>query len=189
MHSSPREQCAMSAARLDCVPDGKKSPASMPKRSAQTACRRLTVGSSPKTSSPTGASAMARRIAGDGWVTVSLRRSIMGRPKKNSGSVPELPLSQRFVHLLQGGAARAELALPQLVQRLRHRIEAAVEVARRVVDVEQPGHDLADRMARLDMGYRGDPVGGVVVGGELPQPDHGAVVLADLAHVARCEFG
>ena len=36
----------------------------------------MTVGSSPKTSSPTSASAIARRIAGVGWVTVSLRRSI-----------------------------------------------------------------------------------------------------------------
>ena len=36
----------------------------------------LTVGSSPKTSSPTSASAMARRIAASGFVTVSLRRSI-----------------------------------------------------------------------------------------------------------------
>ena len=36
----------------------------------------MTVGSSPRTSSPTSASAMARRISGDGRVTVSLRRSI-----------------------------------------------------------------------------------------------------------------
>ncbi len=39
----------------------------------------LTVGSSPKTSSPTSASAIARRIAGVGLVTVSERRSIGGR--------------------------------------------------------------------------------------------------------------
>jgi len=38
-----------------------------------------TVGSSPKTTSPTSASAMARRIAGVGLVTVSDLRSIGGR--------------------------------------------------------------------------------------------------------------
>ena len=38
--------------------------------------RAMTVGSSPKTSSPTSASAMARRIAGVGLVTVSERRSM-----------------------------------------------------------------------------------------------------------------
>ena len=38
----------------------------------------LTVGSSPKTSSPTRASAIARRMAAVGWVTVSERRSMTG---------------------------------------------------------------------------------------------------------------
>src|SRR4051794_38057596 len=75
MTSSPRSQCAITAARLDCVPDGKKSPACMPKRSAQTSWSLLTVGSSPNTSSPTAASAMALRMPGEGWVTVSLRKS------------------------------------------------------------------------------------------------------------------
>src|SRR5215470_3425721 len=49
----------------------------MPSSSATRACRRLTVGSSPKTSSPTSARAIASRIAGVGRVTVSERRSIM----------------------------------------------------------------------------------------------------------------
>ena len=43
--------------------------------SANISCRRLTVGSSPYWSSPTSASAMARRMAGVGRVTVSERRS------------------------------------------------------------------------------------------------------------------
>jgi hypothetical protein len=75
--SSPRWQCAMMAERLDWVPEGKKSAASMPKRRAISSCRRFTVGSSPKTSSPTTADAMASRMPGEGWVTVSLRRSTM----------------------------------------------------------------------------------------------------------------
>src|SRR5262249_34012740 len=67
------------------VPEGTNSAASFPSTCAASACRRLTEGSSPKTSSPTSASAMARRMAAEGLVTVSLRRSIMltrscGRP-------------------------------------------------------------------------------------------------------------
>ena len=41
----------------------------------QAACRRFTVGSSPKTSSPTSASAMQALMPGVGRVTVSLRKS------------------------------------------------------------------------------------------------------------------
>src|SRR5262249_41522184 len=70
---------------LAWVPEARNGPASSPSTCAASACRRLTVGSSPKTSSPTSASAMARRMAAEGLVTVSLRRSIMlvrscGRP-------------------------------------------------------------------------------------------------------------
>ena len=43
--------------------------------SAQRSSSRFTVGSSPYQSSPTSASAMARRISGVGRVTVSERRS------------------------------------------------------------------------------------------------------------------
>src|SRR2546427_52199 len=56
-------------------PVGTNSAASLPKISAARFSSRLTVGSSPYTSSPTSASAMARRIAAVGRVTVSDRRS------------------------------------------------------------------------------------------------------------------
>src|SRR5439155_13015199 len=59
------------------VPEGTNSAASFPSTCAAISCRRLTQGSSPKTSSPTSASAMARRMPAEGLVTVSLRRSIM----------------------------------------------------------------------------------------------------------------
>src|SRR5262245_11214984 len=59
------------------VPEGTKSAASLPRISAARSCRRLTVGSSRWTSSPTSASAIARRMARVGLVTVSLRRSII----------------------------------------------------------------------------------------------------------------
>src|SRR5258706_2188631 len=76
MYSSPRWQCAISATRLLWVPLGRNSPASIPTISATRACRAFTVGSSPKTSSPTSAAAIAARIPAEGLVTVSLRRSI-----------------------------------------------------------------------------------------------------------------
>src|SRR5882672_9187010 len=78
MYSSPRPQCAINAARLLWVPLGKNNALSKPKRSATTRCNSLTVGSSPYTSSPTEAAAMAERMLGEGWVIVSLRRSIGG---------------------------------------------------------------------------------------------------------------
>src|SRR4051812_8418204 len=64
-----------SASWLAIVPDGTNSAASIPKSAAASDCSRLTVGSSPYASSPTSASAIARRISGVGVVTVSDRRS------------------------------------------------------------------------------------------------------------------
>ena len=58
------------------VPLAVSSPASCPSMAAASSCSSLMEGSSPKTSSPTSASAMARRISSVGLVTVSLRRSI-----------------------------------------------------------------------------------------------------------------
>src|SRR5690606_15508305 len=60
------------------VPEGTNSAASFPSRAAAISCSRLTVGSSPYTSSPTGALAIAWRMASVGCVTVSDRRSITG---------------------------------------------------------------------------------------------------------------
>ena len=54
----------------------RRAAASLPNCAAMRSCRALTVGSSPKTSSPNWAVAMAASMAGVGRVTVSLRRSI-----------------------------------------------------------------------------------------------------------------
>src|SRR5437899_12431585 len=64
--------------RLPMQPEGTKSAASLPKISAARRSSLLTVGSSRYTSSPTSASAMARRMDGVGRVTVSLRKSTTG---------------------------------------------------------------------------------------------------------------
>jgi hypothetical protein len=60
---------------LAIVPDGVNSAASCPNSAAVSASSRMTVGSSPNTSSPTSAAAIAARISGVGRVTVSDRRS------------------------------------------------------------------------------------------------------------------
>ena len=56
------------------------SAASTSNMSATTSCRRLTVGSSPSTSSPTSAFAMTLRMSSDGLVTVSDRKSMCFMP-------------------------------------------------------------------------------------------------------------
>ena len=93
--SSPRRRCASCETRLPIVPEATNRPASLPSSSAARSWRAMTVGSSPNTSSPTSASAIARRMAGDGFVTVSLRRSIrvMGgvRCESSSGCMTRVP--------------------------------------------------------------------------------------------------
>jgi hypothetical protein len=59
------------------VPLGQNREASMPNMLAASFSRAFTVGSSPKTSSPTGALDIAANIFGLGFVTVSDLKSIM----------------------------------------------------------------------------------------------------------------
>lgn len=65
----------VSAARLAMVPVGSSRPASLPNIVATRVSSALTVKSSPNTSSPTSAAAIAARICGVGRVTVSERKS------------------------------------------------------------------------------------------------------------------
>ena len=93
--SSPRRVSARTAAWLHIVPEGKYRPASLPSSPAAYSCRRMTVGSSPRTSSPTSASSMARRISADGRVTVSLRRSIVFMSPFWSGARRATPVAAK----------------------------------------------------------------------------------------------
>src|SRR5262249_18927565 len=68
------------------VPLGTKRAASLPSSSAIRSSRRLTDGSSPYWSSPTGAAAIAWRMPGEGKVTVSGRRSML--LGKRIGDIP-----------------------------------------------------------------------------------------------------
>src|SRR5438477_644131 len=78
--SWPGRVCVTTETRLPCVPEVTKSPAGLPSRCAASASRRRTVGSSPQTSSPTSARAMASRISGVGCVSVSDLKSITSCP-------------------------------------------------------------------------------------------------------------
>src|SRR5690348_10992153 len=78
---------------LAIVPDGTNRAASLPVISAKVSWRRLTVGSSPYWSSPTSASAIARRMAGVGRVTVSERRSTSTGPPYGTTGVLTGPRS------------------------------------------------------------------------------------------------
>lgn len=73
--SSARPQCAPTQTRFPMVPVGTNRAASLPSSAAMRDSSSFTVGSSPNTSSPTSASAMARRMPSLGLVSVSDRRS------------------------------------------------------------------------------------------------------------------
>src|SRR3954471_14257567 len=107
--SSPGWVWTLTAIWFDIVPDGTNRAASLPSRAATVSSSLLTVGSSPKTSSPTGASLMAARMAGVGRVTVSLRRSIKAGAMRGSGLL--LPILQEV--------AVADLAEEDLAGRCR----------------------------------------------------------------------
>src|SRR6185312_13841011 len=75
--SSCGRQWTRTAIWLDIVPVGTKRAASLPSVSATRRSSSFTVGSSPNTSSPTAAAIMAANMPGVGFVSVSLRRSII----------------------------------------------------------------------------------------------------------------
>src|SRR6266511_4529012 len=105
--SSPGCVWARTQVWFDIVPDGTNRAASLPSSAATRCSSRLSVGSSPKTSSPTSAEAIAARIPAVGRVTVSLRKSM-----KLSGMVgPELRLVETLQIPAAVGAAQADDAV------------------------------------------------------------------------------
>ena len=74
---SPGSVCVRIATWLDMLPVGTNTASSLPISSAVSSSSSLTVGSSPYTSSPTAAAAIASRISVVGLVTVSLLISTM----------------------------------------------------------------------------------------------------------------
>jgi hypothetical protein len=70
-----RDVHTRSAVWLPIVPLTTNMPASLPRSSAERRSSSFTVGSSPHAAFPTSARAIASRISGVGFVTVSERRS------------------------------------------------------------------------------------------------------------------
>ena len=69
----------MRAIRLVCVPEGAEQRGLEAQQLRRVLLQRVDGGSSPNTSSMSGAACMAaRNVAWVGWVTVSLRKSGMG---------------------------------------------------------------------------------------------------------------
>ena len=116
--SWPRPRWASWATRLPIVPEATKSPASLPSSSAARSSRAMTVGSSPKTSSPTSAAAIARRISAVGLVTVSDRRSIMsmghGRIPRRRVEGGRERLGGRGIGIDRGCTVRPWAAVPDI---------------------------------------------------------------------------
>jgi hypothetical protein len=103
--SSPAFTSTRTASRLASEPVTVNSADSNPNMSATRASRALTVGSSPYTSSPTSATAIACRIASVGRVTVSLRRSTTLSPPftlhpfpRREGGTRSAPRMQHLGH-------------------------------------------------------------------------------------------
>src|SRR3712207_3938302 len=88
--SPPGGTSSCSAIWLAIVPVGQNSAASCPNIRATEASSALTVGSSPKTSSPTTAAAIAARISSVGLVTVSDRRSATQHLRDEEGQFEAL---------------------------------------------------------------------------------------------------
>src|SRR5580658_7249014 len=148
---------------LPIVPVGTNSAASLPAISAARASSRFTVGSSPYPSSPTSASAMARRISGVGRVTVSLRRST--NPDPPVGAVAGAMTSM----LATTACGSPSLAAPGGAQGE----EPFGDVGELGVHCRHPGEQLA---------RQGDVPGPLVqIGQDVPLPE---VTVTGIAEVA-----
>src|ERR1043166_9316140 len=135
--SWPACVCATTETRLPIVPEATKTAASLPSRAAAIASSRCTVGSSPHTSSPTSARAMASRISGVGSVSVSERRSTM------SCTLGLLPLGARVrAQPLEG--APAELRVPIFIDELAEEVVGLAGLALGDVHLGQREERLGD---------------------------------------------
>src|SRR5215203_1465157 len=149
MTSWPRWTCAIWATRLPIAPEETKSPPSLPSSSATRSSSARTVGSSPKTSSPTSACAIASRIAGVGRVTVSDRRSACTA----SVLVEHLGDEERQLEALlvvePGVADRLVAQVEVGVEDLLRPADALGDVVARELDVDAAGHG-AERAVHLE---------------------------------------
>src|SRR5579884_4315679 len=118
MTSWPERARARTPSRLPMVPLGTNSAASFPISAAARSWSRFTVGSSPKTSSPSSASAMARRISGVGMVTVSERRSMVTTGPLCSSPGPTIAPASSPPPAREPGPRGADAAAPAPERRI-----------------------------------------------------------------------
>src|SRR6266850_1359484 len=180
--SWPGRVCVTTETRLPWVPEVTKRPAGLPSRSAASASKRRTVGSSPQTSSPTSARAMASRISGVGSVSVSERRS--------TKSCINISLSQARLalrlRLARPAASQARLAL-----RLRLALPLGPQPLRGALAPFGVRVVVGDLAQELD-GFLVAPLAEVHVGeqGEcLGHHGRARIVLDDLLQALACAAG
>src|SRR5438067_1893297 len=168
------------------VPDGTYRAASMPTRSANASCSALTVGSSPYTSSPTSASAIARRISGVGRVTVSERRSTRPLTMRCEAShvADDALLDELFALALElAGMAAALVGTGFAYQagRRAEQAEALTVVLPAVRDIRRAGAAAVDlcwvACGRLDAYFEVGRQAWDVAAGSLIATEAGAVVI------------
>src|SRR6185295_16110768 len=90
---------------------------------------------------------------------------------ENEGVLGELGVERR-----ERGAAGNELGVGQRVERYVDRVLGFVQVERVVLDIEEPGDDLAHRAVRLEVREGRDLVPRVVIRVQPPQLQESAVV-------------
>src|SRR5258708_10476367 len=83
------------------------------------------------------------------------------------------------VELLEGGAAGAQVALVEPIERRAHGAQMGMQIFRIRIKVQYAGYDFTGDLALLQKIHRGDTVVDVVFGGELAQFQHRSVVLRD----------
>src|SRR5438132_815573 len=186
MISSPMPASEPRAIWFAIVPVGTHTAASLPSSAATRSCSVLTVGSSPYTSSPTSAAAIAARIPAVGRVTVSDRRSTISATRTLSPQHlrhekrqlqrllgVQSRVTRGLVPVGQGDVVRVEL-LAQLQRDVRRRGGAELDPDR-VGDARHEIHVRAVEMA----GALADPevVAGQAERAATVDPGEGAVVL------------
>src|SRR3954464_6514744 len=136
--SCPGATRERTASTLAIEPVGMNSAASCPNRPATRSSSRATVGSSPYTSSPTSARAIACRIASVGRVRVSLRRSITcSRLPQHLGDQER---QLQGLHPVQARGAHRLVAVPEVdLEQLLAAADALGDVVAGELDVDAAG--------------------------------------------------
>src|SRR5712692_4448099 len=170
--SSPGRVCTLTAISLHMVPEGRKTAASLPRRSATISWSRFTVGSSPFCSSPTSASHMKRRMSGVGLVRVSLKRSITMEPPLVLSSV------SHALGAVAGPPPRCDSTSGMRILVVEDERKVAAFVRQGLVEEGHVVEVAPDGEAALDAVAEGPPYDLIVLDVMLPRRDGLSVLKA-----------